>query len=69
MFGYVYLLNKNTGEVHLASRANPGCGIDKMSPSNMKYLTKRQYANLKYTRLGKVMVNGCRHCNKVTDIY
>lgn len=66
-FGYTYLMNKRTEEVHDLNNIKLNCGCDKMSKKNKKYITKRMYKKLKSTPNSKV--NGCRHCmpNEDTD--
>lgn len=65
--GYKYILNVKSGEVHFEDSIKKNCGVDKMKDSNKKYITKRQYSNLKYTYINKHVINGCRHCNTSTN--
>lgn len=67
MFGYKYILNIKTGEVHFEDNTKLQCGVSKMSDKNKKYLTKRQYTNLKYTYYNHKWVNGCVHCNQANN--
>jgi hypothetical protein len=68
IFGYKYILNKNTGEVHNIKVAKSICGLQYMSKKNKKYLTERQYILLKGRVENKKIVNGCRFCCKADDI-
>lgn len=68
LFGYNYLLNKHTGEVHKVSEISRICGVDKMSKKNKEYITKSKFKKILKTRLpNKAYVNGCRYCNHSTD--
>jgi len=67
IFGYKYVLNISTGEVHLENSVGNQCGISYMNSKNKKYLTKRQYLDIVNTYYNNKWVNGCTHCNKITD--
>jgi hypothetical protein len=59
-FGFDYLLNTNTGEVHDLNNIKPKCGLDRMSHINKFYLTEKTYSLLK--KSDDKDINGCRHC-------
>jgi hypothetical protein len=67
MFGYSYLLNLNTGEVHDLKNPKPSCGVDKMSKKNKKYLTISDYLKIEDTIINHHKVNGCRFCLAEND--
>ena len=67
LLGYTYILNIKSAEVHCEYTITPMCSINKMKESNKKYITKRQYNNLKYTYINKRIINGCIHCNQATN--
>lgn len=66
-FGYSFLLNLNSGEVHNLNNPKPTCGVDKMSKQNKKYLTKSDYMKIEDTLINKKKVNGCRFCMSEND--
>jgi hypothetical protein len=68
-WGYTYLLNINTGEIHDTKNAKSRCHIEDISKKNKKYLTKKQSEKILGTTVNKKEVNGCRFCNpnKNTD--
>lgn len=61
LFGFVYLLNKATGEVHRLSHISGACGTDYLTEWNERYITKGMF--LRMMRKDK-KINGCIHCNK-----
>lgn len=65
-FGYTYLMNKRSGEVHDLKNIKLNCGCDKMSKKNKKYITERKFKKLKSLQDSKV--NGCRHCMPKEDM-
>lgn len=69
LFGYTYLLNLNTGEVHDTNNIKARCHVDSISKKNKKYLTKKQFEKAVGSVINKKDVNGCRFCNpkKNTD--
>ena len=68
LFGYIYLLNTHTGEVHKVSEIRPICGVSKMSDNHKAYITKAKFKRILKTRLpNKAYINGCKFCNHSTD--
>jgi hypothetical protein len=65
VFGYKYILNTKTGEVH-TDTATGNCTRN-LSKDNKRYLSERQYQRIKYTYVNKHYVNGCMFCNKPTN--
>ena len=57
-FGYEYLLNKRSNEVHWLRNHHPSCGIEKMAKHNKKWLTKKQFRQA----FQDEDVDGCRWC-------
>jgi len=73
LFGYTYLMNESSGEVHFLPQKTANCGIDKMKRKNKIYLNANDYADVLkrgYRRTkngGYVLVNGCVWCNRADD--
>lgn len=67
LFGYKYILNTNSGEVHVEDNIKFQCSFKYLKKDNKKYLTKRQYNDIKHTYIKRHYIDGCRHCNKVDD--
>ena len=66
-WGYVYLLNTHTGEVHWLPGKTAQCGIDNMAAHNKRYLTRKGYHSALKSK-NKIAVNGCVWCNKKDDL-
>lgn len=64
LFGYRYLVNTHTREVHDLKKETSMCRINLMSRSNKVYVTRKQLINMKNLR---DKVNGCRWCMSSTD--
>jgi hypothetical protein len=66
-FGYAYLLNTNSMEVHYLPDKTKHCWLNLMNPTNKVYLTEKQF--LKYLKDGfnGKPINGCRWCLKEYD--
>lgn len=64
MFGYKYLLNKRSKEVHKLCSKHKNCGINLMSRKNKKYLTEAQKDHL----FDNDIANGCRWCYSERNI-
>jgi len=67
LFGYDYLLNKQTGEVHYLPKTKYQCGIGRMVKENQQYLTKKQFEKIRFTYIDRKYINGCRFCNWYND--
>lgn len=67
LFGYNYLLNKSTGEVHLVANEKYQCGISRMGAKNKKFITKKKFNKIKFKYIDHKYINGCRFCNKTQD--
>lgn len=57
-FGYKYLVNNNTREIHNLQNPHHNCHIDLISKKNRFYVTKRRMNNLLSS------YDGCRWCMK-----
>ena len=60
-FGFRYIINKNTGEIHDLDNEHKNCHIGMMRKA--KYITKAKL--FKLLKSGKA--NGCRYCLKKWD--
>lgn len=63
LFGYKYVLNTRSREVHLLDSTNKACGIEKMADHNKMYISERKFQKM----LKSGEVNGCRFCMKDKD--
>lgn len=61
IFGYKYILNTRSNELHRISSITNACNINLMAEKNKKFLTARQ-ANKKLREC--ININGCCHCFK-----
>ena len=68
IFGYTYLLNINTGEVHNLKNKTVSCRVHLMSKQNKKYLTRKQFKKIMGTTINKKLINGCRWCMTKYDL-
>lgn len=66
-WGYVYLLNLNTGEVHDTENVKSRCHVNDISKKNKKYMTRKQFEKSLGTVINKKEVNGCRFCNSTKN--
>lgn len=66
-FGFPYLLNANTGEVHYLPNKTKHCWINLMNQANKVYLSKKQFNSLNGTVFNGVAINGCKWCLKKHD--
>lgn len=64
LFGYSYLLNKNTLEMHSLKNETKACRFDMMAKHNKQFMTKRQKNKL---LTGDTLHNGCRYCMEEED--
>ena len=64
LFGYKYLLNLNTLEIHSLKLKTKACRIDMMADHNKKYLTAKQKNKLLE---GNTLHNGCKYCMSEID--
>lgn len=64
LFGYKYLLNINTLEIHSLKNKTKACRIDMMAKHNKQYLTEKQ---MKKLLDGNSLHNGCRYCLRELD--
>lgn len=67
LFGYDYLLNLNTGEVHNLNNKKFRCRIELIADKNKKFITKNMFSKKINTTINGRSVNGCRFCNPKTD--
>lgn len=58
LFGFRYLLNMRSAEVHDLDNRKTNCKIEKMSTDNKRRLTQKMFDRLR----AKDKVNGCRWC-------
>jgi len=68
LFGYRYLVNMHTGEVHNLDRQHINCCINFMAKGNKRLVSRRKALDL----ISKSRVfNGCRWCmgEKDTDTW
>lgn len=69
IFGYKYLLNKNTGEIHNLDSIKIRCRVDLMSAKNKLSLNKNELDDLLVDgKYENKKLNGCRYCNPILDI-
>lgn len=67
-WGFPYLMNVKTGEVHFLPKKTAQCGIDNMARHNKMYLTRAGFKRMMAkTKLVK-NINGCCWCNKNYDL-
>jgi hypothetical protein len=62
LFGYKYLLNLRSKEIHKLDSVGDNCLINLMSKKNKKFIGERKVAG--YINNG---YNGCRWCFKIAD--
>jgi hypothetical protein len=58
LFGYTYLVNLSTGEIHDLKVGHKNCHIELIAKDHKRYRTRKQVAKL----MGKAGFNGCRWC-------
>ena len=63
-FGFGYLVNHNTKEIHHIYDKHVNCKLELISKNHSEYVTKRQAARL----IKKYNYNGCRWCWPIQDI-
>lgn len=63
-FGFGYLANHRSKEIHRLYFKHQNCHIELISDKNSEYITKRQAKRL----IKKYGYNGCRWCWPVQDI-
>ena len=63
LFGYVYLVNTHTREVHNLRRERGNCRIDLISPKNQKFVKRARAEKL----IAGGNFNGCRWCMGESD--
>ncbi len=64
LLGKKYLLNTNSGEVHLLTEKTKHCWIHLMNPKNKIYLTEKEFLKAIESGFNGRPVNGCRWCLK-----
>jgi len=67
-WGFPYLINIKTGEVHFLPKKTAQCGISNMARHNKRYLSRRTYNSLQGKDVDGKTVNGCMWCNKKNDL-
>jgi len=63
-FGFGYLVNHRSKEIHRINNKHVNCHIDLISDKNSEYVTRR--TAMKYIK--KYKYNGCRWCWKNADL-
>ena len=63
-WGYGYLVNYNTKEIHRINNKHHNCKIETMSKKTSEHVTRRQAIKL----IKKHGFNGCRWCWKNADL-
>lgn len=62
-WGFPYLLNTATREVHYLPAKTEQCGISRMKRKNKQYLCRNSFDRLVIDLYGSDLeINGCRHC-------
>lgn len=67
-WGFPYLMNVKTGEVHFLPKKTAQCGIDNMARHNKRYLTRAGFKRVMAAKPPLININGCRWCNKNYDL-
>jgi hypothetical protein len=58
LFGYTYLVNLNTGEIHNLKAGHKNCHTELIPVEHRRLRTRKQVARL----MGRAGFNGCRWC-------
>lgn len=64
ILGRKYLLNLNSGEIHLLTHKTKHCWIHMMNPKNKVYMTEKEFKAAMTNGYKGKSVNGCRWCLK-----
>jgi hypothetical protein len=63
LFGYTYLVNLNTGEIHDLKVGHKNCHTELIATDHRRYSTRKQVAKF----MGRAGFNGCRWCMRKFD--
>ena len=68
IFGYKYILNINSGEVHSLKDKKSYCGVKWMAKKNKEYLTTEEFGEMYGIIYNGKLINGCRFCCPKRDL-